>query len=281
MDSTGKGVFGGVFDRVAEVYDASGVEFFKPLARRLVEHLDVRAGQRVLDVGCGRGAVLFPLAEAVGPTGSVVGIDLSPAMVAATSADAAAMANASVLEMDGQRPEFPDGSFDLITGSMSIIMIPDLPVAFANYLRLLRPGGRLGMTCPTVPADLASWTLGPFDVGRLLKEIDPSAVAADESLARFLRGEVFDTSTSFSDKLSAAGFARVVEYREDIDVIAPDAAGLVAWTQSHGMRVAWEAVPEQRRNEVQAEIIAEITERNGGDGPVSAGFPVSYLVAGA
>ena len=55
-----------VYDDVADVYDTTGVEFFTPLGRRLVEQAGMREGERVLDIGCGRGAVLLPAAEAVG-----------------------------------------------------------------------------------------------------------------------------------------------------------------------------------------------------------------------
>ena len=77
----------GVFDRAAETYDAVGVPWFGPIAAGLVEVLNVQPGERVLDVGCGCGAALVPLAHATGPTGSVLGIDLAPAMVARTAAE--------------------------------------------------------------------------------------------------------------------------------------------------------------------------------------------------
>jgi ubiquinone/menaquinone biosynthesis C-methylase UbiE len=281
MKTAENGVLDGVFDRVAKVYDIGGIEFFKPVARRLVEHVGVGVGQRVLDVGCGRGAVLFPLAAAVGATGSVVGIDLSSAMVAATSAEITDLGldNVSVLKMDGQNPEFAPGNFDVITGSMSIMMISDLATAFGNYARLLRQGGKLGMTIPIPPTDLTRWTLGPFEVAGLVKEIDPAAVVADESLAKFFRGEFYPSPTSCADQLRAEGFAQVDEYKEKLRIVAAGAAELVAWTQSHSMRVVWEAIPESRRGKVEVETIAEVTERNGGPGQVTADLQISYLVA--
>jgi O-methyltransferase/aklanonic acid methyltransferase len=72
-----------VFDQASSTYDGVGVEFFRPIARGLVAELAPQWGERGVDVGCGRGAVLFPLAEAVGPRGHVTGIDLSPRMMSA------------------------------------------------------------------------------------------------------------------------------------------------------------------------------------------------------
>ncbi len=75
-----------VFDRSADTYDSVGVPWFAPIAQRLVRELAPATGQRALDIGCGRGAALFALAAGVGPTGVVTGIDLAPAMIAATRA---------------------------------------------------------------------------------------------------------------------------------------------------------------------------------------------------
>ncbi len=67
-----------VFDMVADDYDQSGVSFFQPIADRLAAALDVRPGERAVDVGCGRGAVTLRLAEAVGDTGHVTAVDVAP-----------------------------------------------------------------------------------------------------------------------------------------------------------------------------------------------------------
>ncbi len=65
----------GVFDRAAATYDRVGVDLFGPIAERLVEELDPRPGKRLLDVGCGRGAVLLRAAARVGPSGTLDGVD--------------------------------------------------------------------------------------------------------------------------------------------------------------------------------------------------------------
>ena len=76
------------FSRLAPVYDFVGCfAYFGP---RLVEAVGVEPGQRVLDVASGRGAVLFPAAERVGPDGHAEGIDLAEGMVQAVNADAEA-----------------------------------------------------------------------------------------------------------------------------------------------------------------------------------------------
>lgn len=58
-----------LFDRVADTYDRVGVDLFQPIAARLVEEVAPMVGERAVDIGCGRGAALLPLASAVGPSG--------------------------------------------------------------------------------------------------------------------------------------------------------------------------------------------------------------------
>jgi ubiquinone/menaquinone biosynthesis C-methylase UbiE len=76
-----------LFDRTSETYDSVGVASFAVIARQLLADIGLVRGERVLDVGCGRGAVLFAAAELVGETGSVTGIDLAPGMIDRTVAD--------------------------------------------------------------------------------------------------------------------------------------------------------------------------------------------------
>jgi O-methyltransferase/aklanonic acid methyltransferase len=280
MNDTHKGVFDGVFDKVAGEYDTDGVVFFKPLALRLIDHLAVERGARVLDIGCGRGAVTFPLAHAVGPTGSVVGIDLSAAMVDAIAATVASrgFGNITVLRMDGRNPGFEPGEFDAITGSMSIVMIPDLPTAFGSYVKLLRPGGRLAFTAPDTRNQVGAWKTGPVDIGRLAAEIPPAVMAGHPMLAKLVKGNLLDLS-GIVGQVEQAGFVDVREHREEVTVIAESPAGLVRWTQQHGMRAVWDAVPKDRRTVVEQELIDEARRQADSDGRITFGFPVVYVLA--
>src|SRR5712691_7784682 len=91
-------------DRAAPIYDQIGPSFFQQAAARLVDLVGVSAGARVLDVGTGRGAVLLAATERVGPTGFLVGIDLSEGMVkeAASEIRRRALHNATVVRTDAE-----------------------------------------------------------------------------------------------------------------------------------------------------------------------------------
>ena len=108
-----------LFDRSAGTYENVGVPWFAPIGAALVDAVAPVAGERGLDLGCGRGAALFPLAAAVGPTGRVTGIDLSPAMLAG-AADGVRDRGLSTVDlhvMDAGAPTLPPGAYDVAGGS--------------------------------------------------------------------------------------------------------------------------------------------------------------------
>ncbi len=234
------------FDRASADYDNVGVDFFTPIGAALVAAVAPAPGERLLDVGCGRGAVLFRAADAVGPTGVVVGTDLAPGMVARTAAAAAGRPQITVTVGDAQAPDFPDGSFDVVTAGLVVFFLPDPGAAFAAYRRLLRPGGRLGFSS--------------------FAAHDPLYRQALEILARHAPGApppfrppaLFDSAEALTAAVSAAGFtdARV----EETTVVSRfrDVDQLLAWIGSHLGRQLVERVPAERLDEARAELTAAL-----------------------
>src|SRR3954453_156445 len=87
MDTDRKERVAALFSLISADYDQGTVDFFSTFGAALVEFAELRAGERVLDVGCGRGAGTFPAANAVGEDGHVEAIDIAPGMVDALWAD--------------------------------------------------------------------------------------------------------------------------------------------------------------------------------------------------
>ena len=135
--------------KLARDYDRISAMQFET-GKRLFERMGLQSGASVLDVGCGTGRLAEWIAAQVGPQGKVVGID--------PLADRIALARDQVREVRfeiGYAEDlgaFADESFDGACLSAVFHWIPDKPKALAEIARVLRPGGRLGIT--TVPKDL-------------------------------------------------------------------------------------------------------------------------------
>ena len=138
-DEQAKQYVAGIFDRASETYDQTGVDYFGSLGRLVASAAELRPGERVLDVGSGRGAVLLPAAQAVGPSGSVDGVDLAPGMVTRLSADLDRLGrdNATVVLGDAQDPPV-QGPYDVVVSGMVLFFLPDPTVAVRRYRELLR-----------------------------------------------------------------------------------------------------------------------------------------------
>jgi ubiquinone/menaquinone biosynthesis C-methylase UbiE len=147
-DDQAKAIIAEVFGRAASSYGQGSAGYFGVFGKRLVEHVELAHGMKVLDVGTGRGAVLFPAAHAVGSAGFVTGIDISGPMVAATKAELQlrGVANAGVRVLDAEHLDYPDEAFDAVLCGFSLFFLPHTEAALSEFLRVLRPGRKLGVS---------------------------------------------------------------------------------------------------------------------------------------
>ena len=105
----------------------------------------LREGERVIDIGCGAGFDSFIAADMVGPTGSVVGIDMTPEMLSRARAAAADMDldHLRFEEAYAEELPVPDDWADVIISNGVLNLCPDKDEVFAEMYRKLKPGGRL------------------------------------------------------------------------------------------------------------------------------------------
>ena len=135
---------------LGESYHPGGLD----LTRRLLDLLECRPGQRVLDVASGRGTTA--LMAAVEYRARIDGVDLAPANVALARGAAAARGlgeRARFRPGDAEALPFPDGSFDLVVCECALCTFPDKPTATRELARVLKPGGRVGITDITADTD--------------------------------------------------------------------------------------------------------------------------------
>ena len=236
----------GVFDRSAPTYDAVGVRFFGDVGEQLVALAGPLPGQRVVDLGCGRGAALFPAAAAVGPTGVVLGIDLAPTMVALTRADARVrgLPQVRVEVGDAQEPGLTEGWYDVVLSSLTVFFLPDPDAGLRAWRAAAVDGGRLAMTT-FAGRDDPRWAW----LSEVFPSRDPAASTPDgddEDTGPF------STTERLHGLLAATGWSEPSSSEQDHEVRFADADQWVEWSWSHGMRTYWERLDESDRPAAEA-----------------------------
>jgi ubiquinone/menaquinone biosynthesis C-methylase UbiE len=222
----------GLYGRAAARYGLVGPPIAQLTGRRLVELVGVAPGARVLDVACGRGAALFPAAAAAGARGRVVGVDLAEPMVRQTAAEIArrGLSNAEVRVMDAEELDLPAGSFDVVLCGFAVFFFPRLDAALGGFRRVLRPGGRVGVS--------------------QARNVDPRWRWENELFARYgpptppatAPGEDLRAPGALAARLGRAGFGAARELREEFAVEWRDADEWWAALWTHGTRLPLEAM---------------------------------------
>jgi len=189
----------GVWNQLSLVYGREIDRRFLPVVDRTIARASPQAGERVLDLGTGTGAVALRAAVDVGSTGRVVGIDISQQMVMQARHAAAALNLTNLQVHEGRAEAIPAGpaTFDVVLASLSLMYVIDRAAAAREIARVLRPGGRL---VAAVWADAASCDIVRFQeaAGRFappppVPGVGPGALADPGVLLGQLAAEGIDT----------------------------------------------------------------------------------------
>ena len=177
---------------VERMYEIKDAQRRRAIVRRT---LSATAGDRVLDVGCGPGFYCAELLADVGPTGSVVGIDGSPAMLALAGRRCAGCENVELYEADATSLPVKDGCIDRALCVQVLEYVADPAVALAEMYRAIRSGGRV-VLWDIDWATVSLHSLQPERMDRVMRAWDEHL--AHPSLPR-----------SLASRLRAAGFTDV------------------------------------------------------------------------
>jgi SAM-dependent methyltransferase len=118
-----------------------------PVSDALIDRARPKAGERIVDVGCGCGATTIALARKVGPNGHALGIDISAPMLARARQIAPADLPADFVLADATVYPFDPASFDLLVSRFGVMFFAEPALSFANMRKALRPSGRLAFAC--------------------------------------------------------------------------------------------------------------------------------------
>ncbi len=129
-------------------FDASPLGFWARYGQQTVERLALNLGANILDVACGTGASALPAAEAVGPTGRVIGVDLADQLLALgrEKAKQQGLTNIEFLQADMTELGYPDAYFHAVICVFGVFFVPHMESLVAELWRMVQPGGKLAVT---------------------------------------------------------------------------------------------------------------------------------------
>ena len=250
------------WDRAAEYYEAFWSQQLSAVQQRLLALSALSAGERVIDIACGTGLVTRWAADRVGPSGVVVGTDLSQTMV--DLASRRAPPNARFVRMDAEHLDFPDASFDAALSSLGLMYVPDTERAITEMARVLAPGGRV-LIAVWGTRHACGWAdIFPIVDARVKSEVCPLffRLGSADALSREM------TASGLTD-IQTERMTAPLRYETPEDALgAAFVGGPVA--------MAYSRFSDDVRTEVHAEYLASIAPYRDGEGYT---IPGEFVVA--
>lgn len=261
-----------MWDKVAHDFGKIGPAYWSYFGSRLVELSSIRSGARILDIGIGRGASLFPAVKKAGKDGYVIGIDFSEVMVSETYNDilAADIHNAEVKKMNAESLNFDDNLFDNVICGFGIGYLLHSESKLNGVIRVLKSGGQAGFSIWAEQKD-QEWLTGI--VGKYLH-------TGPQTQNNSRRQEIprFDNVDDVSKILKNSGFINVRVHEENSDVVYKDKEEWWREMWANAARGVFEQIEglgSDKLQEFRADIFDELVKFDRGDG-LHFNMPVIY-----
>ncbi|MDA0164066.1 methyltransferase domain-containing protein [Solirubrobacter ginsenosidimutans] len=237
----------------ADHFNCPSLAFWDRYGAATVSRLNLSPGQAVLDLCCGAGASAIPAARAVGPAGTVIGIDVAAALLdeARARAEREGLRNVEFRLDDARSTGFGDGSFDAVVCVFGVFFVADMEAFVAEMWRLVRPGGTLAITTwgPGLwePASSVFW--------ETVREIEPSLYKAfnpwDEITTPDALNGLFERAGLAGAKVEAAAGEQRLGRPDDFwDVVL-----------GSGYRATVDALDPAQREALHDRVITELRSR--------------------
>ena len=240
--------------------------------RAMLDMAGVKGGARVLDVAAGAGGQTIAAAHRVGPSGTVLATDISPAILEYAQAEAstAGLSNVTTRVMDGEDLEVEPGSFDAVISRLGLTYFPDLQKALGDMRRALRDGGRVAAIVYSTP-ERNQFNSIPMSIIRRRAALPPLLPGRPGPFSLGAPGVVaaaFETS----------GFHDVETRLVDAPLRLTSAAECVRLERESfgGLRQMLSGLSESERNDAWVEVETALATFEGPDGFVG---PCQLVVA--
>ena len=220
-----------------------------PVTEAMLDVAKLKVGDRVLDLGAGAGEPSLSAAQRVGPSGYVVATDISSNILefAAQAARARGLTNLETRVMDGEKPDLPDATFDVVLSRLGLIYFPDREGALRSAHRMLKSGGSVVLAGFSTPEQNRFFSI-PISVIRRRARLAPPApglpgpfsLGAPRMMEDSLRRAGFadSTATAVRTPLRLASAAECVRFeRESFGALQqmlaplPDAEQEATWEE--------------------------------------------------
>lgn len=241
-----------VFNEAAAGYDSPALRFFPFAADRLILRLQPHAGDKILDVAAGTGAATLAAAQAVGPNGRVIAVDIAEGMLAQLQAkvDKFGVTNVDLHVMDAGSLEFRRDYFHHVVSAFGLFFLPDMAAALRQWMRVLRPGGTLMFT---------SFARGAFEPQAQMffeRLVEYGAVAPDQGRAYAM--DRLAAAETCRHLLQEAGLTEIEVVSEQLGYHLRDANDWWEIVSFSGFRSLLSRLPEARQEAFRAAHLADI-----------------------